>query len=217
MKDKWRNMVKAGTDAQPADAIPPDATIHELRGRQEAWVPQPQRADPPPRRVELPKRMFVDVGELAASGSSALWDDDVEPESESAATPSDFPMPAPADDDAPPAQPQSRKAGDAMRAGARIRAPVMVDAETMTMRDAGTMTDPPAQRQRQVQQQRPASGVDIAALQGAVIDIVQAYVAPVHEAAQDMTRELGAMKRHLDELFDREASQGEEPRKRSRR
>ena len=218
MKDKWRNMVKAGTDAQPAEAIPPDAAIHELRGSCKPRGRKPQ-AQADPRRVQLPKRMFVDVGQLAASDSSALWDEDVEPDDSEQGTPSDdFPMPAPADGDGPPPQPQSRKAGDAMRAGARIRAPGMVDAETMTMRDAGTMTDPPAPRQRRVQQQqRPASGIDIAALQGAVTDIVQAYVAPVHEAAQDMTRELGALKRHLDELFERDARQGEEPREKRRR
>jgi hypothetical protein len=227
MKDKWRNMVQAGTTCQPADTIPPDAAIHELRGSKARGRKPPQaQADPPSMRVQLPTHMFVGGGMRgAASDGGALWDEDVEPDIEPASPSGDFPMPAPTDDE-PPAQPQSRKAGAAMRVSARIRAPVMRDVATMTdhlISSSPRMVqedDPPAPRQWRVerqQQKRPASGRDIAALQGAVTDIVQAYVAPVHEAALDMTRELGALARHLDVLFERDASQGEEPREKRRR
>jgi len=160
--------------------------------------------------------MFVGGGGAASDGG-ALWDDDVEPDIEPASPSGDFPMPAPTGDE-PPAQPQSRKAGAAMRVSARIRAPVMRDAATMTDHRMVQEDDPPAPRQWRVQQQkRPASGRDIAALQGAVTDIVHAYVEPVHAAALEMTRELGALARHLDVLFERDASQGEEPREKRRR
>lgn len=209
MKDKWRNMMKAG-----ATPPPPDAAIHELRGRAVPRGAQPPQAQPRPRRELLrPLRTdtFLYVGHpLTTSQRFAQSDSDadVEPESESDY---DMPMPELADEE-PAAQPLRCSTGDATRAGARICAPVMQDAGTNTVPDFAI--EPAAPRQRR---DVPLSGVTMAALQEAVVSIVEAYVTPVHEAAQDVTHELGALKRHLDELFGRDASQGEEPREKRRR